>query len=279
MAHQFSETRIYLQTYLSLVLVAMVLGLCAPNPALAQSSGEETAADLDRAVDAVRQGDYEPGLRLLDSVGRATDDLRVAYYRGYALEKLGRCDAARSAYRRAAGPRATERLRGYALDALSGFDKRCVPAAPQVEQPDRQSPVPRSAAGSGRVGWQVFGWTTTIVGGLILAAVPVKSSIEGAAFGTATPYFEQRYGCQVDGTSMEGADCNESALQKDPAYERYSEGLDTAERSTNIMLVGGVGLATVGLGTLLTLAVTEPSVTVAVSPAGDGAAMSAAIHF
>lgn len=273
MPTQFSDVRIRLL----LALVCLILLAVQPLTANAQQSSQP-GPSLDRAVEALRNGEYQQGLRLLDEVDGATSDIRTAYYRGYALEKLGRCQAAGAAYRRAATAKDAPKLQRYARQALDGFDTRCKPAVAEPSEPSVE-PGDVATRTSGRVGWRVFGWTSTIVGGLVMAAVPLKMIIEDAAFSTSEPYFLERYGCEVGENGFDGSECNHAELKNDPTYHQYRDGMELAERSNNYMLIGGAGLVAAGLGTLITLEVTEPTVDVSVAASGDGARVSAVFRF
>lgn len=263
----------------------LTLVACASMSAPA-AHAQQAPKPLDRAVEALQAGDYERGLRLLDGLRETANDPRVTYYRGYALEKLGRCNAARQAYKDATKAPGAKKLQAYATDALRGFDQRCTPPVETVEPSAPTQAVepttPYTAAPpatSGRVGWRVFGWTSAIVGGLVLTSIPLKTAIENAAFGTTEPYFQKRYGCQVDRDGVGGANCDQAGLEADSTYREYRDGLELAETSTDYMLIGGASLAAVGVVTLITVELTEPGVDLAVTPSGDGARVSAMWRF
>ena len=248
-------------------------------------------ASINDAVELLREGQYERGLEQLERMDESVDP-RVDYYRGYALEKLGECGDAKAAYERAAQRASNEQLRGVAEDALSGLDGRCTPsAATQAATPPNQSVSQTSPAstassqlprGAGRVGWKVFGWTTAILGGVVLTAVPVKSALEDQAFDRTTPYFEERYGCAVDGGSVNnGTSCDKAALSDDPVYEAYQKNREAAETAEHFMLISGTALAGAGVATLVTVALTRPSAPVqwSVSPTRGGVQAGAVLRF
>ncbi|QDG52206.1 hypothetical protein FIV42_16090 [Persicimonas caeni] len=278
-------SRALLVTLTSLALLA-ASSLPAPS-AYAQSA----KPGIDAAVQALQEGNYGYGLELLDNLRRTSDDPRITYYRGYALEKLGHCAAAKQAYRVAAAAPNRKKLQEYASGALEGFDARCVPTSTrptrspadlQEVQPNfANTPLPApSQPSTMRVGWQVFGWTTIFLGGLVAASVPLKSAIEDSAIDAVEPYFVRRYGCQVDRDGASGPACNEEALIKDPAYQTYEDGIVIAERTNKYLLYGGAGLAAVGVLTLITVEVTEPdTVDIAFNPSADGAGLQAIFRF
>lgn len=256
--------------------LGIVLGAVLAFPGDVQASESE----LTRAFDALEAERWDDALELLDDLkGSSTDGkmlAKVTYYRGFALEKLGRCESAELAYRRVLDGSATPRLRSYARDALDGFDARCIPA-PEADL--RQVEMPR---GSGRVGWKVFGWTSMIVGGLTLAAIPVKSAVEDDIVSQGEPYFQVQYNCDVSDGEVKGDNCDRTGLSKDPAYVEYEETRATSQRWSDVMLYSGAGLAAVGLTTVVLVAATRPdagSVTVAITPTTDGAYGSATIRF
>jgi hypothetical protein len=266
-----------------LVVFATLAVLLSATAALAQSSG------LDDAVTLLRDGEYREGLDVLSGIDSA--DPRVDYYRGYALEKLGECDAAKSAYEDARASATAEKLRAVASDALQGFEERCtVPpasAAPKkaetaVEPPAAATATGHLARGAGQVGWRVFGWTTAILGGIVLAGVPVKSALEDRAFERTTPYFEERYGCDVSGDEVNNtASCDKAALSDDPVYEAYQQNRRVADAADRYMLIGGTTLVGVGVATLLTVAITSPSAPLqwSVLPTHDGFQAGAVLRF
>ncbi|MGM0558436.1 MAG: hypothetical protein ACQEVA_18775 [Myxococcota bacterium] len=246
-------------------------------------------ASLQDAVESLREGRYEQGLETLSTLD-ASSDPRVDYYRGFALEKIGQCEAAKSAYRQAESAASNPRVEQVATEALEGFDGRCVPTvagAPEVEPvAESQTSAPASASGqlargSGRVGWKVFGWTTAILGGITLAAVPVKSAIEDRAFQRTAPYFELRYGCDVSSGDIVEGSCEKTPTSDDPVYDAYQQGRDAADTAGRYMVIGGTTLAGLGVATLVTVALTRPSAPVqwSLAPTQGGAQVGAILRF
>jgi hypothetical protein len=265
----------------TIVVFSLVLGVGVP--AVAQD------ASLQGAVEMLREGQYAEGLAALDAL-EASADPRVDYYRGFALEKLGKCDAARSAYRQSRSSATNPRLQQVASDALEGFQGRCVSAADSARSAERPAASPASTSGpssgaplrgSGRVGWKVFGWTSAILGGITLVAIPIKSTLENQAFQRTAPYFDERYGCEVSGGEIDGGTCDKAALADDPIYEAYRENRKMADRAGRYMLIGGTTLAGVGVATLVTVALTRPSAPVQWSlvPTSGGAQVGAVLRF
>lgn len=235
-------------------------------------------ARLNRAFEELQAERFERALNLLDD---ALDDAenpeeasKLSYYRAFALEKLGQCELAELAYRRVLDG-SNQKLRTFARESLSGFDDRCV-AASKVEQPVQLE------RGSGRVGWKVFGWTTMILGGLTLAALPVKHSLERNVTSQAEPYFSLQYNCKVEDGDVSGQRCDRDGLEKDDAYLEYQESLATANKWSKVMIFSGIGAASVGLTTLILVAVTRPDAAdlqVSFVPLPSGGMATAGIRF
>lgn len=254
-------------------LLMLVLAVAVTAPVAAQESADELTKLLNEAVRALGQEEFERGLKLLDeaqAVGRA--DARIAYYRGYALEKLGECKEAKRQYRDAAkDPSSSEKLRAVAVDALAGVDERCQVATPApTPEPQANDEHVRELApmGSGRTGWKIVGWTSLGLGALTLLAVPVKVASEQQLANQSRPYFEMRYGCDVEWRTVTGDECDAEALLEDEVYQEYDQRVRAAQRSTTYLASAGIGLVGIGVVTLLTVGFSRPSVAVSWSPEG-----------
>ena len=218
--------------------------------------GKVFADTLNDAVADMQAHRYEAALEKLST----TKDVRAHYYRAYAYERLGDCDAARANYLRSSrSPEAAPAQKKLAIDALSGLAGRCR-ANPAVAVEHVSAPT--------SVGWHVLGWTTLIVGGLTLAAIPVKAEFESNAEAQSALYFDQRFGCTPDGTSVDGKVCDRTGLERDEGFALFQEKREEAQTITNIMWGVGGGLVGVGAITLLTVAVSDAPVVVGVTPNG-----------
>jgi tetratricopeptide (TPR) repeat protein len=275
MKAQKTESRLRIGLTFSILAFVVGLAMLVPSTAAAQD------ALLKRAFGELQAERYDAALETLDrALGQARSSAakaKVTYYRGFALEKLGRCDAAELAYRRVLDGQSGTKLGGFAREALQGFGDRCVVATDAPVQQVREVELPR---GSGRVGWKVFGWTTMILGGLTLAALPVKNAIERDITSQAEPYFQLQYNCAVDNGAVSGERCDLDGLQKDPAYIEYDDTLQTANQWSDVIKYSGIGLVGLGATTLLLVAVTRPDaddVVLSVAPTGDGGAIAGAL--
>lgn len=246
------------------ILAAMLVSIV--GTAAASASSPNTDDKLVAGHAALQEGDWSRGLSLLNQT--PGDDPRVAYYRAYALEKLGRCREARASYE-AVGT-TDKRMAEHAERALLGLSDRC--AEPLVEQPVR--------LGSGRVGWKVAGWTTLALGALTVLAVPTKASVERGAASEAEDYFQLRYECDVTPNEVSGADCKKAELGEDEIWGEYRERTAAAARMNRTLLIGGGATFGLGIATLLTVAMTRPgAVAFVASPTPDGARASIQFTF
>lgn len=237
-------------------VLTVLMSLSAAVDVAAQTP-EET---LRAGHTALQKGEWARGLELLEQVPQ---DPQVAYYRGYALEKLQRCGDARASY--LAVGSSDQRMAAYALEALAGLDERCVP------------PVER---GSGRLGWKIAGWSSMALGTLTVLLVPAKASIENKVAGQAEEYFLLRHGCEVDGEAVGGVGCKEGELREDDSWTDYQNQTKSAARSTRYLLIGGGAAIGLGLATVLTVAFTRPgAVTVAAAPTRGGASVGVVLRF
>lgn len=248
-----------------LVFLATLTGLI-PASATAQTPSD----DLREGVAALEAKDYRRGLRLLERADAAGEDPRASYYLAYAMEKTGACQTARTQYRDAAiREDVPQPLRVAAVDALMELELRC----PSSSENEASAPgeSPRTKRERSPVGWQIAGWTSTIVGSLVLLFIPLKSSAER---GTAKPteeYFLTRYGCTVEFGNVEPG-CDESGLKEDTVFRTYNEQVRSARRSTRVAWIAGGTLATAGIITLVTIAATSPgrpTPSAFITPEGD----------
>lgn len=248
------------------VVASALIILLSGQSALAQTTPTDVEA-LAEAVRALESEEYQAALEALDRAQPNELDARVNYYRGFAFEKLGECAAASRQYEIAARDSERPRLQKVSREALDGFQSRCKPVS--VNESNVTEPVVVSAPSN--VGWQIFGWVALTLGTMSIVAVPVKNSIESSALEQATPYFEERYACEVDRDQVTGAKCDRAGLESDSAYSDYQDRVALADRTSTYLLIGGVATAGVGLATILTVALTGSApVTATIAPRTDG---------
>ena len=220
------------------IFSALSFLLC--SSAIAEEGSFEN--DFEDGVAALRIGEFNNALQLLERAAAERDDPRVDYYLGYAHEKIGNCDRAKTFYTDAAvDPSATPALRKVARDALVEFEARC-----SIE--DVVAPVETSRTVS--VAWVTVGTIVTVLGVLTLVAVPVKNTIDREAGKEFEQWYDFQYGCDVDFGIVKN-ECDTAPLEADPTYAPYLDQVRIAKKSTKIVLITGVAVTVLGGVTLL----------------------------
>lgn len=240
-------------------LVLTLSLLCSSVPVLAQTPPAPHPY-LAAAVQALADGEAELGLQLLERAEPHTDDPRLTYYRAFALEKLGRCDEARTSYVAAQSSGLPEFERA-AKAALEGLQTRCTPLrtrpqAPAVREVRRAAPAAVS-----------LGLIVSTIGGMGLLAVPAKHAFDQQVASTSEEYFARAYACKVSGGEID-AGCDRAAIEADEQWDVYERRNATARTSTIALAVGGTTLLGVGI---LAIALGSRRVAVSAAPGPGGA--------
>lgn len=282
--------------HLVALLCAGLVAAALPSPARAQSPGEQTAGQKrayvesservrklnDEAVRAIINEDYERAIALLEE-SRAMQESNIVYLNlGRAYQKLGRCEQARAALRKASEAPMVEEPPADIIDKkaaqyLGELDEQCpspdkklaaadTPQAdkpqadkPQADedqqqtaQPDVAQPDADDEASSG--GSSVLGWSSIATGAVLIGG------------GVGLHFYAESRRDSIGGTGGE------------PASVSYGEAQDI-EQSANTFDTVGVGLVAAGvvaggLGTYFLLSdsgAEADSARVSVQPTVDGA--------